>query len=119
MASLMSRQVLDGLKRSQPNIPDRMIELAKQVLDEEFAKAFTGPDSLTSRVAGVYAKHFTQEEVRGLLAFYGTDLGKKVISIMPIILQESVAVGQEWSAQHMPEIIATLQKRLQSENLSK
>jgi len=119
MASIMGRQVIDGLKRSQPDIPDRMIELTKQVLDEEFAKAFTGPDSLTSRVVGVYAKHFTQGEIRGLLAFYGTDLGKKMIAVMPILVQESAVIGQEWSAQHLPEILATLQKRLQSESLSK
>ena len=119
MASIVVRQVLEGLKRSQPDIPDRQIELAQQVLDEEFAKAFKGPDTLTARVVGVYARHFTQEEVRGLLAFYGTTLGKKVISAMPILVQESSVVGQEWSAEHMPEIMATLQKRLQSAGLSK
>jgi len=119
MASLLSRQVLDGLKRSQPDIPSRIIDLAQQVLDEEFAKAFTGPDSMTPRLVAVYARHFTQQEVRGLIAFYGTDLGKKVITVMPMIIQESAVVGQEWSAQHMPDILATLRKRLQSETLSK
>jgi hypothetical protein len=119
MASLVSRQILEGLKQSQPDIPTRMIELAQQVLDEEFAKAFTGPDSLTSRIVAVYAKHFTQADVRGLLAFYGTDLGKKVIAALPIIFQESAAAGQEWSAQHMPEIMATFERRLRLEGLPK
>jgi len=41
-ASFMSGQILDGLRKSQPSIPDRALELAKQVLDSEFAKAFEG-----------------------------------------------------------------------------
>ena len=96
-----------------------MIEVTQQVLDEEFAKAFTGPDSMASGLVAVYAKHFTQAEVRELLAFYGTDLGKKAIAALPLIAQESAAVGQAWSAQHMPEVMATLERRLRAEGFLK
>ena len=37
IAQLMSSQLVAGLKNSQPAIPDRALELAKQVLDAEFA----------------------------------------------------------------------------------
>ena len=119
MASLVGRQVFDGLRQSQPDIPARAIEVVQGVLDEEFAKAFTGPDSMTPGLVAVYAKHFTQAEVRGLLAFYGTDLGRKVVKTLPIIVQESAAVSQAWSAQHMPAIMSNLERRLRAEGFLK
>ena len=117
MASLVSRQVIDGLRKSRPDIPSRAIEIVQRVLDEEFAKAFTGPDSMISGLVPVYAKQFTQAEVRGLLAFYKTELGQKVLTTMPIIVQESAAIGQAWSAQHMPAILSNLERRMRAEGL--
>jgi hypothetical protein len=118
-ASLITGQILDGLKKSQPSIPDRALALAKEVLDAEFVKAFVGPDNLTDQMALVYARHFTHEDVRGLLAFYSTDLGQKEVASMPAIFQEGAAVGQQWAQRQMPMIAAILQTRLRAEGLIK
>jgi hypothetical protein len=40
-----------------------------------------------------YRKHFTQEEINSLIAFYETDLGKKAIKILPQLLQEAMEYG--------------------------
>jgi hypothetical protein len=101
-ASLISGQILDSLKKSQPSIPARAWELARQVLDSEFAKAFEGPDGLTEQMIPVYAAHFTREDIGGLLAFYTSDLGKKAIVSMPAILQEGAAAGQRWAETQLP-----------------
>ena len=114
-ASLVSGQILDGLRRSKPQVPERAIEIAKEVLDSEFAKAFARSDGLNAQIAAIYAKHFTADEVRGLLVFYGSDLGKKTLAIMPLLIQEAAVVGQEWAKQHMPQIMAALQSRLRDE----
>src|SRR5689334_7917929 len=58
--NLVSGQILEGLKNSQPAIPDRALEIVKQVLNEELAKGFEGPDGLNERLAVIYSKHFTQ-----------------------------------------------------------
>ncbi len=118
-ASLVAAQILGSLQKSQPGIPDRALEVAKQVLDEEFAKAFVGPDNLTDRMIAIYARHLTHDDVRGLLAFYGTDLGKKTIALVPVIFQESAAAGQQWTEKHMPGIVAALQSRLRAEGFLK
>jgi hypothetical protein len=118
-ASLILGQILDGLKKSQPPIPDRAVALAKEVLDSEFAKAFAGPDNLTDQMVLIYARHFTQEDVHGLLAFYSSDLGKKTIASMPAVLQEAVAAGQQWAEKQMPRIVTILQTRLRAEGFIK
>jgi hypothetical protein len=38
----------------------------------------------------VYDKHFNENELRGLAAFYSSDLGKKVIAEMPTLFAESM-----------------------------
>ncbi|NRB08638.1 MAG: DUF2059 domain-containing protein [Richelia sp.] len=38
----------------------------------------------------LYSKDFTNEEIKGLIAFYETPLGRKTISVMPKLLQESI-----------------------------
>lgn len=116
-ASLMSGQLLETIRMSQPSIPDRVLEVAKQVLDSEFAKAFDGPGGLTEQMVAVYANHFTHEDVRGLLAFYSSALGKKTVTAMPAIFQEGAAVGQKWAETQTPRVADVLQRRLRAEGL--
>ena len=107
------------LAQSQPAVPDRALELAKQVLDAEFAKTFVGPDSLTQQIVAIYAKYCTHEDVLGRLAFYSTDLGRKVIRFLPVLLQEGAAAGQQWAEKQMPQIAAALESRLRAEGFIK
>ncbi len=117
-ANMMAGQMLDSL-RSNPSIPPRAIDVAKQVLDEEFKKAFAAPDGLLAGIVGVYAKHFTSDDVKGLVAFYNTDLGKKLIGRMPVLMQESVVVSQQWAEREMPRIGRLLDERLKKEGIVK
>lgn len=118
MATMASGQILDALAK-QSDIPSKAIELAKAVLNEEFGKAFEGPDGLNAQIAGVYARHFTHDEVRGLLAFYDTPLGRKMISVTPALLQEAGVVGQTWAEKNMPRIGAAVDARLRAEGFIK
>jgi hypothetical protein len=117
--SIFTRQFVDGFKKAQPSMPDRALEVIKEVLDSEFARLFQGPDSIIEEYVTIYAKHFTHDEIRGLLAFYSTDLGKKVIVSMPVILQEGATVGQQWAEKQMPRIGSLLQARLRAEGFIK
>lgn len=118
-ASLMSGQFLEILRKSDPSIPERALALVKQVLDAEFAMAFSEPGGLTEQLVVIYARHFSREEVRALLSFYSSDLGRKVIASMPVVFQESAAAGQQWAQKHMPRIRKTIETRLRDEGLIK
>lgn len=116
-ASVMSRQAIESLRRTQPGIPDRAVEVINQVFDEEFAKMFDGPEGVTEQLVAIYASHFTRDDIRGLLAFYTSDLGKKALSTLPAILQESMQAGQRTAERQMPGVMQVLQKRLKDEGL--
>ena len=44
----------------------------------------------------VYHKYLTLEEIKGLVRFYKTPLGRKTISVMPRMTQECMKAGQVW-----------------------
>jgi hypothetical protein len=53
-------------------------------------------DAVTEQLISVYDKHYTDEEIKGLLQFYGSPLGQKVASESPKIgreIQESIRLS--------------------------
>jgi hypothetical protein len=48
-------------------------------------------DQVTEQLVGIYDKHYTDDEIKGLLQFYGSPLGQKVAAEMPKINRETQA----------------------------
>lgn len=117
MASAMATQTLETLRRAQPDMPERAVAIVEQTLREEFPKMFEGPDGLTEQLVAIYASHFTRDDVRGLLAFYRSDLGKKTLTTMPTILRETLQAGQRTAERKVPRMMELLQQRLKDERL--
>jgi uncharacterized protein len=53
----------------------------------EFQKRFDA-NEVSEQLVGIYDKHFTHEEIKALLEFYGSPLGQKVAAAMPQISRE-------------------------------
>ncbi len=83
-----------------------------QLIDLFFAKftAKANTQALLELSISSYDKNFTHEEIRGLLQFYQTPLGKKSISVMPQLLAELQEKGRKWGEdlgrQSMMEVLA-------------
>ncbi len=119
MASIVSDQTIDAAKKEQPDIPDRAIALIKEVLNTEFTAAFTGPNGMRGQMVALYAKHFTHAEVKELAAFYRSEIGRKSISVMPLLASEGAAIGQRWSQDNMARVMGVLEQRLRAEGFLK
>ncbi|MCI5072522.1 DUF2059 domain-containing protein [bacterium] len=65
-------------------------------------------NKFTEMLVPVYAKHFTDKDIDGLIKFYKTPLGKKLLEKQPLIMQDSLIVGQQWGQ----EINTLLEKEL-------
>ena len=48
-------------------------------------------DQVTDQLVVIYDKHYTDDEIKGLLQFYGSPLGQKVAAEMPKINRETQA----------------------------
>lgn len=66
------------------------------------------PNQVTGQLVGIYDKHFTEEEIKALLQFYGSPLGQKVASEMPKISREVQAASRVASNRAAKEALQTL-----------
>jgi len=64
---------------------------------------------LTDKLVPIYQRHFTEQDVRGLLKFYRSPLGRKLLLEQPSIMTEVMQVGRQWGEQRARSMIAGLQ----------
>ena len=63
-------------------------------MEKEFLA--TSMDELVKMLTPVYEKHLTKADLQKLIDFYKTPVGIKFAQKTPLIMQESMQVGQEW-----------------------
>ena len=51
------------------------------------------PSTILDAVVSVYAQHLSVEDVQGLIRFYESPLGQRIIKVMPQVIQESQNAG--------------------------
>lgn len=80
-----------ALRRGNPKVSAAALaELRKEFEQQQLATVL---DSMND-VAGIYARHFTIEEMRALAAFYRTPAGAKALATMPRVTVELVKTMQ-------------------------
>jgi hypothetical protein len=68
-------------------------------------------DQVTNQLVGIYDKHFTEDEIKGLLQFYGSPLGQKVAVEMPKIGRETQAATRAASAKAAKDALAEMKQQ--------
>jgi uncharacterized protein len=93
IAARMKEQVIRTMRESSqlqtlpvpPGFWDRMI-----------VRATEDVDALIATTVDDYGSYFTSTEIRELIAFYGTPLGKRLLDVTPVIGARASQKGQEW-----------------------
>lgn len=67
---------------------------------------------VNTEVAKIYARHFSEKEIKDLLAFYQSPLGRKVIVEEPKALDQSVAFAQQWARKFSDEVLAKIRAEM-------
>jgi len=112
MGTAVMNQMIESLSKKNPEIPQRVEAAIKEEINLVFAEEMP---RLMAETVPVYAKHFTPDEVKGLIAFYETPLGKKSIQVMPEVMNECIKVGQDWGQEILPKLFPRLESRLKRE----
>jgi len=68
-------------------------------------------DQVTEQLVGIYDKHFTEDEIKGLLQFYGSPLGQRVAAEMPKINRETQAAVRSASRKAAREALAEVKQQ--------
>src|SRR5712692_10421788 len=98
-------QFRSSVQDSQPNNPR-----AKQFVDAFVARCqkHFDPDSLAERVIPIYDKYLTTDDLQGLLDYYHSPLGQRMLKALPEVTRESqaacLALGQKAAQETMEEL---------------
>lgn len=88
---------LNGATASLEAIKDEMIKNVDESKKQSFIKDF---DALTplyvKGLAEIYKKEYTHKEVKSLIAFFESDLGKKMVRVNRILYPSEEQGGNEW-----------------------
>ncbi|MDI9311356.1 MAG: DUF2059 domain-containing protein [Limnohabitans sp.] len=104
-----------GANKLGYQIFDNIINMIKDKnpLAEEFIseiKKEVKPEGLTELYIPIYDKYYTEEDVDNLIKFYQSPTGKKVTSVMPEMLNDSMEAGKKWGELLAQKIIEKLKK---------
>ena len=78
-------------------------------LEKEMSK--TSLNDLIDMLISVYSKYMTKEDLEGLITFYETPVGKKFSRSTPLIMQESIQIGQQWGMKIGQEFVNKMKER--------
>jgi hypothetical protein len=75
-------------------------------------------DELVNDVARNYAIHFTEQELKDVLAFYKSPAGKKLISEQSKVVEASMKFAQDWANKLSDQVIAQMREELKKRGLA-
>jgi hypothetical protein len=102
MAVQMMQEMLNSYRQRLPQVPDEFwVGFAKKIKTED----------MVDMLVPIYDRHLTHSEVVALIGFFEGPVGKKLISVQPSIMRESMQVGQQWGEKIGNEVTAELQKK--------
>ena len=94
--------------QQNPTLGKDLNEIASQIrknLQPRFSE-------LTDEVAKLYATHFTEKELKEILAFYSSPAGKKLLAQQPIVINSSMKFAQEWANKLSEQVTAKMREEL-------
>jgi hypothetical protein len=94
---------------TNPQLGAPLNEVAVQLHKEYAAKRA----ELLDIIAQAYAKHFTEAELKDVVAFYKTPVGKKVIAQEPAAIQESLTAAQQWANEFSDVVLQRFRTEMQ------
>ena len=112
MGSIIVQQTAQMIGAENPKAVERCAEITMEAIGE----MFTDGDFMDEMNA-IYAKYFSQEDIRQMIAFYETPVGRKSIEVMPELMSESMQVTMRWMAKVNPVIQERVTAQLREEGL--
>ena len=111
LVAVMRAQMVQMVVRTSGKTPEESTKIVDEVLMPDFTAQ---ENELTTAIIDVWATSFSLEDLKGLLAFYTTPLGQRLIATLPQITQQGMAAGQNWGRsiyqtalqKHKDELIA-------------
>jgi len=116
VANMTSQEIFDLMIKSTPEIPARAVEIIKtemtDLISEEMRK-----EKFYDYFVPIYDKYYSEKEIKALIDFYKTDLGRKLVKVLPYFTQECMIAGKKWGESIAPIAIERITERFKAEGI--
>ena len=110
MDETMDQTIVKMVDMQTKNLP-QMVKLRPSML--EFFRKYMSYESLKKETADIYLKYFTIQDIRQLMEFYQTPLGKKFIKTQVDLTSECAQLGMKRVQEHHKELQEMLMESMQ------
>lgn len=91
------KATLDQMMKIFDKSPLSAFAPSKADLAEFMGRAERSTPEIIHRIAIIYTEHFSEEELKGMLEFYSSPLGKSMMSKLPVVMAASQVAGAAWA----------------------
>ena len=98
----------DALLQSNPAL-SADLNAAAQQLRRDYEPRLEG---LKQQIAEMYATRLTAQELKDALAFYKSPLGKKLVTVEPQVVDQSMAVASKWADELVEEVLEKMRAEM-------
>ena len=110
MKGMSHKMMSDKLSTLTPEQQKKFQEAMQGSMDDVMdAMRF---EDLISDMIPVYQKYLTKEDLEGVIAFYSSPVGQRLLDKTPAMTTEAMKISMERMEKMMPEIMAKMQKRM-------
>jgi uncharacterized protein len=93
---------------TNPNLSKELNEVSAQLRTEYAPKT----DELMTEVAKSYASRFSEQELKEIVAFYKTALGKKLLTEEPAAIEQGFGRAKDWANTFSTQVIARMRAEM-------
>ena len=93
---LLTPQIIGSLKKTNGEIPAAVWDEFTGICTEEMKRSLP---EFEEPVIAIYDANFSADEIKQLVAFYQSPVGRKIMVQLPQLMQQSVTMGQSWGQQ--------------------
>jgi uncharacterized protein len=93
---------------TNPNLNKELTEVAAKLRQEYSGKT----DELLNEVGKSYAQRFSEQELKEIIAFYKTALGKKMLTQEPAAIEAGFARAKDWANDFSGQVIERMRTEM-------
>lgn len=98
-ADVMKVIKMSGATAQMDSAKKQIMAMVPEAKQAEFSKDFEATmPAFYDKVAAIYMKEYTHDDVKEMLKFYESPVGKKIAEKAGIMFEQSMLAGQEWGA---------------------
>jgi hypothetical protein len=108
-------QYLSVTLEKYPGLSPDLVSIIREKCMEEIRLNLWAPGGFFDRFVPLYDKYFTHQEIIALIEFHESPVGKKILSLQPVLVREGMAIGEQWSKDILMDIIKNVERQLVEE----